>query len=57
MYAGHSFRMEAATTAAECGLEGSLIKVLGRWKSEAYHLYIKTSRDKLAQVAKIVTTQ
>lgn len=57
MYAGHSFRMEAATTAAECGLEGSLIKVLGRWKSEAYHLYIKTSRDKLAQVAKILATQ
>ena len=34
-HAGHSFRTEAATTAAECGLEDSLIKALDRWESEA----------------------
>jgi len=41
-YAGHSFRIGAATTAAQCGLQESTIKMLGRWPSSAYLLYIKT---------------
>ena len=53
LYAGHSFRTGTATTAAECGLED---KALGRWESEAYHLYIKTPRDRLAQISRILST-
>ncbi len=41
-YAGHSFRIGAATTAATQGLQDSLIKTLGRWESAAYTLYIRT---------------
>lgn len=47
-YAGHSFRIGAATTAGVCGLSDSTIQLLGRWSSSAYLLYIKTPRDKLA---------
>jgi hypothetical protein len=35
-YASHSFRGGAATTAAERGIEDSVIKALGRWKSDLY---------------------
>ena len=39
-YSGHSFRIGAATTATAVGIEDSLIKTLGRWKSAAYLLYV-----------------
>ncbi len=40
-YAGHSFRIVAATTAAAQGLPESLINTLGRWESSAYIVYIR----------------
>ena len=51
-YAGHSFRIGAATTAARCGLPDSLIKTLGRWESAAYTLYVRTPREMLCSVAR-----
>ena len=42
-YSGHSFRTGVATTAAKAGVEDSVIKMLGRWKSNAYQLYIKNT--------------
>ena len=51
-YAGHSFRIGAATTAASHGMPDSLIKTLGRWESAAYTLYIRTPHSVLCSVAK-----
>lgn len=47
LYNGHSFRIGAATSAAEKHIEDHLIKTMGRWSSDAYCRYIRTSQDTL----------
>lgn len=54
-FAGHSFRIGAATTAASAGLPDSAIQTLGRWKSSAYLLYIRTESHKLARVSHVMS--
>ena len=39
-YQGHSFRIDAASHAAACGYSDSPIRLLGRWKSDAFKRYI-----------------
>ena len=53
-YSGHSFRIGAASAAAAAGVPAYFIKMLGRWESEAYHLYIKTPRESLAAVSQLI---
>ena len=50
-YAGHSYRIGAATTAAEASLPSWLIKTLGRWSSDCYERYIKTPVSTLSGVS------
>lgn len=40
-YKGHSFRIGAATYAAQQGLSDAKIRLLGRWKSDAFRKYIR----------------
>ena len=54
-FASHSFRSGAATTAADIGMAEVHIKMLGRWASEAYQVYIKTPPAKLAKLTKQLT--
>ena len=56
-YAGHSFCIGAATTAAQCSLPESTIKILGHWQSSAYMLCIKTPREILSNVGKVLATR
>ena len=41
LYAGHSLRIGAAASAARRGMSETVIQKLGRWKSDAYLIYIK----------------
>ena len=50
LYASHSFRIRAATTAAEAGLPPWLIQTLGRWSSNCFALYIWTPLSTLQKV-------
>ena len=50
LYASHSFRISAATSAAEAGLPPWLIQTLGRWSSNCYTLYIRTPPSVLQKV-------
>lgn len=49
-YSGHSFRVDAATTAAAAGVQDSIIKAMGRWDSTAYLIYIRLPQSELQKV-------
>ena len=51
-YNTHSFRIGAATTAAQALIPDAHIKMLGRWRSDAYQQYIRTPPRQLAHLSK-----
>lgn len=49
---GYSFRRGAATWAAKMGIPEGDIQLLGRWRSDAYKVYIEYSRNKRISLSK-----
>jgi len=47
-YNTHSFRIGAATSAAQADIPDRCIKILGSWKSDAYQQYIHVQPQELA---------
>ena len=57
LYAGHSFCIGAATTAAAAGIEDSTIQTLGRWKSSSYLLHIRLNPHHMASLSRSTLAQ
>ncbi len=50
-YNGHSFRIGAATAAVQAGVPDHQIKMLGRWETPAYTLYVRTPPSQLSALS------
>ena len=55
-YTGHSFRIGAATTTAQQGIQDILFNSLGRWESSAHTLYVKTPCETLCSVTGVLVS-
>ena len=50
----HSFRIRAATSAKAANICDTHIQMLGRWKSNAYKLYIETPLQEIANLSRVL---
>ena len=55
-YNTHNFHIDATTTARQANIPDAIIKMLGRWKSDAYQSYIKTPPQELSNLSKYLVS-
>ena len=56
-YAGHSFHIGVATSAALAGIEDSTIQLLGRWQGGVFLRYIRERHERLAAMSVALASQ
>ncbi|XP_056599418.1 proline-rich protein 36-like [Triplophysa dalaica] len=56
-FSSHSFRIGAATTAAQKGLSQHQIQTLGSWSSEAFKSYIRSDRSHIKEAHRTLINQ
>ena len=54
LFSGHSFCCGSTTSAAQAGFSDREIQLLGRWRSNAYKLYIETDLTHLLQLSSLL---
>lgn len=52
-YSGHSFRRGGATAMARAGISPEIIQIQGRWRSDAYKLYLQVGVESLLKASSI----
>jgi hypothetical protein len=57
LYSGHSFRAGAATTAGDSGFKDWELKMLGRWKSSAYNIYLRNPKVTVSFASRLVSSE
>jgi hypothetical protein len=55
-FSGHSYRAGAATTAGDNGFEDWELKMMGRWKSSAYTVYLRNPKIVATFAKRLVNT-
>jgi hypothetical protein len=55
LYNVHSFPIGASTSAGSVNIQGHLIKTLGRWSSDSYCRYIRTSKEAIQKAQMALT--
>jgi len=57
LYSGHSFRAGAATTAGDSGFRDWELKMLGRWTSSAYNIYLRNPKVTVSFASRLVSSE
>jgi hypothetical protein len=57
LYSGHSFRAGAATTAGDSGFRDWELKMLGRWSSSAYNIYLRNPKVTVSFASRLVSSE
>ena len=53
----HSFRIGATTSAKAANISDTHIQMLGRWKSNAYRLYIQTPPQEIVNLSRVLAAE
>ena len=54
LFSGHSFRRGGAQSLADAGVSDEILKVVGRWRSDAFRLYRTIPSSRLISLSRLM---